>query len=89
MRRATQFGGIRSSVDPVESPFAAVRLRTAAPKGCKKVENATRVVRRTLLLAEKTFRHLDASELLADVASRVVYVNDVRAVNGRGQKAAA
>jgi hypothetical protein len=44
---------------------------------------------KTLLLAEKTFRRLDASELLADVASGVVYVNGGRAVNGRGQKAAA
>ena len=34
---------------------------------------------------KKTFRRLDALELLADVASGVVYVNGVRAVN-RGEK---
>src|SRR5438034_9156706 len=55
--------------NPVESPFAAVRLRTAAAKRFKKVENATAVIWKTLLIAEKTFRRLDAPELLADVAS--------------------
>jgi transposase-like protein len=30
--------------NPVESPFAAVRLRTAAAKRFKKVENATAVI---------------------------------------------
>jgi putative transposase len=74
--------------NPVESPFAAVRLRTAAAKRFKKVENATAVIWKTLLIAEKTFRRLDAPELLADVANDVLYVNGVRAVN-RGQKAAA
>jgi hypothetical protein len=73
----------------VESPFAAVRLRTAAAKRFKKVENATAVIWKTLLIAEKTFRRLDAPELLADVASNVVYVNGVRAVNRCHQGAAA
>jgi transposase-like protein len=71
--------------NPGESPFAAVRLRAAAAKRFKKVENATAVIWKTLLIAEKTFRRLDAPELLADVASWAVYVNDVRAVN-RGEK---
>jgi len=75
--------------NPVESPFAVVRLRTAAAKRFKKVENATAVIWKTLLLAEKTFRRLDAPELLADVASGAVYVNGVRAVNGRATKIAA
>jgi putative transposase len=72
--------------NPVESPFAAVRLRTAAAKRFKKVENATAVIWKTLLIAEKTFRRLDAPELLADVASGVLYVNGVRAVNRREEK---
>ena len=74
--------------NPVESPFAAVRLRTAAAKRFKRVDNATAVIWKTLLIAEKTFRRLDAPELLADVASGVVYVNGVRAVH-RGEKKAA
>jgi transposase-like protein len=75
--------------NPVESPFAAVRLRTAAAKRFKKVENGTAVIWKTLLIAEKTFRRLNAPELLADVASGVVYVNGVRAVNHGDKKAAA
>jgi transposase-like protein len=75
--------------NPVESPFAAVRLRTAAAKRFKKVENATAVIWKTLLIAEKTFRRLDAPELLADVASEVTYVNGVRAVNRRTEAVAA
>jgi putative transposase len=75
--------------NPVESPFAAVRLRTAAAKRFKKVENATAVIWKTLLIAEKTFRRLDAPELLADVARGEVYVDGVRAVNRRDAKVAA
>jgi putative transposase len=75
--------------NPVESPFAVVRLRTAAAKRFKKVENATAVIWKTLLIAEKTFRRLDAPELLADVANGVVYVNGVRAVNRRAEGLAA
>src|SRR5262249_19247173 len=65
-----------------------VRLRTAAAKRVKKVEKATAVIWKTLLIAEKNFRRLDAPELLADVASGAVYVNGVRAVK-RGEKRAA
>jgi len=46
-----------------------------AAKRLKKVENATAVIWNTLLIAEKTFRRLDAPELLADVARGEVYVN--------------
>ena len=42
----------------VESPFAAVRLRTGAAKRYKKVENATAVIWKTLLVAEQGFRRL-------------------------------
>jgi len=77
------------TTNPVESPFAAVRLRTAAAKRFKKVENATPVIWKTLLVAERTFRRLDAPELLPDIAHGVEYVNGVRAVNRRDEKAAA
>ena len=63
----------------VESPFAAVRLRTAAAKRFKKVENATAVIWKTLLVAEQHFRRLDAPELLPEVAEGVTYVNGKRA----------
>jgi alanyl-tRNA synthetase len=65
--------------------FAAVRLRRAAAKRFKKVENATAVIWKTLPIAEETFRRLDAPELLADLVSGGVYINGVRVVN-RGDK---
>jgi transposase-like protein len=64
--------------NPIESPFAAVRLRTAAAKRFKRVENATAVIWKTLLIAERTFRRLDAPELLGEVAEGVTYLNGVR-----------
>jgi hypothetical protein len=66
------------TTNPVESPFAAVRLRTAAAKRYKRVENATAVIWKTLLIAERTFRRLDAPALLAQVAEGIVYVNGAR-----------
>jgi putative transposase len=76
------------TTNPVESPFAAVRLRTAAAKRFKKVENATAVIWKTLLVAERSFRRLDAPELLAEVAEGVVYVNGER-IKRVNEKAAA
>jgi putative transposase len=51
----------------IESPFAAVRLRTDAAKRFKKVENATALLWRLLMVAEQRFRRLDAPEQLAAV----------------------
>ena len=62
----------------VESPFAAVRLRTTAAKRYKKVENATAVIWKLLQVAESRFRKINAPELAAEVAAGVVYENGVR-----------
>jgi putative transposase len=51
----------------VESPFAALRLRTDAAKRYKKVENATAVIFKMLLVAEGRFRRLDAPERMKQV----------------------
>ena len=48
----------------VESPFAALRLRTDAAKRFRKVENATAVIWKMLMLAERRFRRLNATEKL-------------------------
>ena len=72
----------------VESPFAAVRLRTAAAKRFKKVENATAVIWKTLLVAEQRFRRLDAPACLPEVAEGVVYVDGVREKRGNAKAAA-
>jgi transposase-like protein len=52
----------------VESPFAALRLRTDAAKRYKKADNATAVIWKMLMLAERRFRRLDAPEKLALVS---------------------
>jgi len=49
----------------VESPFAALRLRTDAAKRFKKVERATAVIWKMLMVAQMRFRRLNAQELLA------------------------
>ncbi len=66
------------TTNPVESPFAAVRLRTGAAKRFKKVENATAVIWKILMVAQKTFRKIDAPELLAEVAKGAVFINGVK-----------
>jgi putative transposase len=68
------------TTNPVESPFAAVRLRTAAGKRYKKVANATALIWRVLLVAEQSFRRLDHPELLAEVAEGANYEDGVRVV---------
>jgi transposase-like protein len=62
----------------IESPFASVRLRTTAAKRYKKVENATAVIWKVLLIVEKSFRKLDAPELLVDVAAGATFDNGIR-----------
>ena len=68
------------TTNPVESPFAAVRLRTAAGKRYKKVANATALIWRVLLVVERSFRRLDHPELLAEVAEGATYEDGMRVV---------
>jgi transposase-like protein len=76
------------TTNPVESPFASVRLRTDAAKRYKKVANATAVLWKLLLVAEKSFRRLTASELLGEVAEGALYVDGVRVRSDREKLAA-
>jgi len=66
------------TTNPVESPFAALRLRTDAAKRFKKVSNATAVIWKLLLVGEKNFRRLNAPELLKEVYLGVSYVDGIR-----------
>lgn len=66
------------TTNPVESPFAAVRLRTTAAKRYKKVENATAVLWKTLLIAEQSFRRLNAPHRLVEVVAGVTYEDGQR-----------
>jgi putative transposase len=59
----------------VESPFQVVRLRTGAARRYKKVQNATAVIWKLLMIAESNFRTFDGMPLLKDVANGHQYVN--------------
>ena len=76
------------TTNPVESPFASVRLRTTAAKRYKKVANATALIWKLLLVAESAFRRLDHPELLPEVAEGVKYVNGVRVITSKREAAA-
>jgi putative transposase len=55
------------TTNPVESPFAAARLRTDAAKRFRVVKNATAVIWKMLLVAEQAFRRVKHPELMPAV----------------------
>lgn len=70
------------TTNPVESPFATVRLRTTAGKRYKKVANATALIWRILMVAQRTFRGLYHPELFPEVAEGATYEDGVRVPRG-------
>jgi len=62
----------------VESPFAAVRLRTTAGKRYKRVDSATALIWKLLQVAEGHFRRLNAPELLPLVYAGIRFVDGVQ-----------
>jgi putative transposase len=76
------------TTNPVESPFAALRLRTDAAKRYQKVDNATAVIWKMLLLGEQRFRKLDAPERMKEVFLGVRF-RDGTQVKAEDQVAAA
>lgn len=72
----------------VESPFAAVRLRTNAGKRYKRVENATALIWKILLVAERRFRKLRSPHLLTAVAAGAEYIDGVEVRRRLGRAAA-
>jgi transposase-like protein len=73
----------------VESPFAAVRLRTTAAKRFKKVDSATAMIWKLLQVAEQTFRRLNAPELLPAVYAGATYADGIKQIAGHHQEVAA
>ena len=65
------------TTNPVESPFAALRLRTDAAKRYKRVDRAIAVIWKMLMVAESRFRRLKASELMRDVYQCATYEDGV------------
>ena len=76
------------TTNPVESPFAALRLRTDAAKRYKRVDRAIAVIWKMLMVAGKRFRRLQAPELMADVYLGARYVDGI-AVETTAEKVAA
>ena len=64
---------------PVESPFAALRLRTDAAKRYKRVDQAMAVMWKMLMIAEQRFRRLKAPELMEEVYLGAQYVDGIAA----------
>lgn len=73
----------------IESPFAAVRLRTSAAKRFKKVDNATTLIWKTLLVVEQHFRKLNAPHLCTAVFDGVVFTDGVRTLTPTRDRRAA
>lgn len=59
----------------VESPFSRVRLRTAASRRFKSQVNATCLIWKTMMVAEMSFRKLNAPQLVEKVARGTKYDN--------------
>ena len=76
------------TTNPVESPFASVRLRTNAAKRFKKVENATAVLWKMLMIAERRFKKLKASELMQRVFEGAVYIDGIEKLIDKATQAA-
>ena len=76
------------TTNPVESPFAALRLRTDAARRYKRVDRAIAVIWKMLMVAGKRFRRLQAPELMADVYLGARYVDGI-AVEATAEKVAA
>ena len=77
------------TTNPIESPFAMLRLRTDAAKRYKRVDNATAVIWKVLLLAERRFRRLNAPELLDCVWQEVSFIDGFPVNNASKEKLAA
>jgi len=67
----------------VESPFAALRLRTDAAKRYKKTENATVVIWKMMMLAEQRFRKLNSPEKMKQVFLGVQFEDGVEVKHER------
>lgn len=61
------------TTNPIESPFASLRLRTDAAKRYKKVANATAMIFQLLMVAQSRFRRLNAPEKMKEVYEGATY----------------
>lgn len=73
----------------IESPFAAVRLRTSAAKRFKRVDHATALIWKLLLVAERSFRTLTAPDRCAAVGRGLTFIDGKPAEEDATEKTAA
>lgn len=76
------------TTNPVESPFAAVRLRTTAARRYKRVDSACALIWKVLMVAESNFRGLNNPALLQEVSEGTKYADGIR-INPSNREAAA
>ena len=76
------------TTNPMESPFAALRLRTDAAKRYRRVDRAIAVIWKMLMVAERRFRRLKAPELMMDVYLGAEYKDGI-VINTTLEKVAA
>ena len=82
------------TTNPVESPFASVRLRTNAGKRYKRFQGTTALIWPVLMVAQSRFRRLNAHDLLPLVYTGHRYHDgkpikaDNTLVEGKAQRAA-
>lgn len=74
---AEQWSHIRTT-NPIESTFATVRLRTKRTKGCGSRTACLAMVFKLTMCAEKSWRALNGSPLLADVIRGVQFVDGLK-----------
>lgn len=66
------------TTNPIESTFATVRLRTYKTKGCLSRETGLAMAFKLCLSAQKKWRKLNRSDILAEVTQGVKFVDEVR-----------
>ena len=76
------------TINVIESPFAAVRLRTTGAKRFVETERATAIIWRLLQVAEQHFRRLNAPSLLPGVYAATPQDENDRTTNELRRRAA-
>lgn len=68
------------TTNPIESTFATVRLRTVRTKGCGSRTACLTMVFKLARCAEKHWRKLNGSDLIAEVVRGIVFVDGIREI---------
>lgn len=76
------------TTNPIESPFSALRLRTDAAKRYKKVENATAVLWKMMMVVQNNFRKLKSADLLPYVYQGEQYEDGIKRSSNLSEVAA-